>query len=89
MPGGRRAEPDLPGPGSHVTVAVTGFAATHALRVTVGGTAATIDSGGTTSSAGAATVTFTVPATLGAGSNTVVVTDTTSTLASSTLLTVT
>lgn len=48
--------------GSSSTIAATHFIASHALTATVGGTAATIASGGTTDSLGAASVAVTIPA---------------------------
>ena len=45
-----------------VTINANGFIASHALTVTVGGTAATVTAGGTTGTNGSTTVTFTIPA---------------------------
>ena len=66
--------------GSAATVFVTGFAASHPLTVTVGGTTATLANGSmsSTDGNGDATVTFTVPAGL-TGSQIVSVSDGTST----------
>ncbi len=64
--------------GSSVTINAYGFAPTHALTVTFGGTPVTV-TGGTTDGHGAATMTFTVPAGAATGSNNVVVSDTTNT----------
>ncbi len=57
-----------------VTITANGFAANSALTVKVGGTTATIASGGTTNANGTSTVTFTIPAVPG-GAQSVVVTD--------------
>jgi len=57
-----------------VTINASGFAASQALTVTVGGTAAAITSGGVTGANGTSTVTFTIPS-LAAGTYHVVVSD--------------
>ena len=74
--------------GTSVTVSAQGFLASHALTVTVGGTSATITSGGTTGVTGSSTVTFTVPA-LPAGPYSVTVSDGTNSATSATQFTVT
>ena len=71
-----------------VTILAQGFIASHALTVTVGGTSATITSGGTTNSNGTSTVAFTIPA-VPAGPETVVVSDGTNSATSATNFTVT
>lgn len=48
--------------GTSVTVAATGFAASHALALTLAGTAVPISSGGATDASGCATLTFALPA---------------------------
>ncbi|MGA8208050.1 MAG: IPT/TIG domain-containing protein [Candidatus Dormiibacterota bacterium] len=68
--------------GSSATILAQGFAPSSALSVTVGGTAATITSGGTTGANGASTVTFTIPV-LPHGAQSVVVTDASSNTATS------
>ncbi len=75
--------------GAAASITAAGFAASHALTVTVGGQSASISSGGTTNSAGNASVSFTVPAGLSAGAQTVVVSDGTSSATSPTDFTVT
>src|SRR5947209_1490001 len=74
--------------GDSVTISGSGFVASHALTVTVGGTSATITSGGTSDASGHASITFTVP-TIPAGSKAVVVSDGTNTATSGTNFTVT
>ena len=74
--------------GITATVDATGFAASHALTVTVGGAPATITSGGTTNANGASTVTFAIPR-VPAGAQTVVVSDGTNSATSPTSFTVT
>ena len=69
--------------GTAATISATGFTASHALTLTVGGVAAQITSGGTTNSSGAATVNFTIPA-LAAGTRAVVVSDGTNSASSPT-----
>ena len=62
--------------GTSVSATASGFQTTKPLTVQVGGTAATITSGGTTSSSGTAAVTFTVPTTPTlTGSQNVVISD--------------
>jgi hypothetical protein len=60
--------------GSSASLLAQGFAPSSALSVTVGGTAATITSGGATGANGASTVTFTIPV-LPHGAQSLVVTD--------------
>jgi hypothetical protein len=60
--------------GSSATISATGFTASHALTVTVGGVAATITSGGTTNASGTAKVSFTIPS-VASGTQAVVVSD--------------
>jgi type II secretory pathway pseudopilin PulG len=68
--------------GMSVTLAANGFKAGTSLSVTVGGKAATVTAGGTTGTTtgpngtiGSSTVTFSIPSTLGAGGQPVVVSD--------------
>jgi hypothetical protein len=70
-----------------VTILAQGFIASHALTVTVGGTSASITTGGTTGTNGATTVTFTIPA-APPGSQAVVVSDGTNSATSTTNFTV-
>src|SRR5439155_416087 len=48
--------------GSSASISASGFKASQALTVTVGGNSATITSGGTSDGNGSSTVTFTIPA---------------------------
>jgi hypothetical protein len=48
--------------GTSATIVAQGYAASHALTVTVNGNAATVTSGGSTAPNGSSTVTFTIPA---------------------------
>jgi hypothetical protein len=70
-----------------VTILAQGFIASHALTVTVGGTSASITTGGTTGTNGATTVTFTIPA-APHGAQAVVVSDGTNSATSATNFTV-
>jgi hypothetical protein len=72
-----------------VTIIASNFAALHALTVHVGGVAATITGGGTTNGSGDTTITFTIPASLPLGDQTVYVSDGSSTATSPTPFTVT
>ena len=69
--------------GTAAVINASGFIATHALSVTVGGVTAPITSGGTTDASGAATVHFTIPS-VAAGTQAVVVSDGTSSATSPT-----
>jgi LmbE family N-acetylglucosaminyl deacetylase len=74
--------------GSSASINVTGFAASTALTVRVGGVSATIGSGGTTDGSGNATVSFTIPS-LPVGAQQVVVSDGTNSATSPAVFTVT
>ena len=70
-----------------VSITASGFIASHALTVTVGGVSAAVTSGGTSGSNGSSTVQFTVPA-VPNGAQAVVVSDGTNSATSATAFTV-
>jgi hypothetical protein len=69
--------------GTSAQISATGFAASHALTVTVGGVAAQITSGGTSDPSGASTIRFAIPS-VAAGPEAVVVSDGTHSVQSAT-----
>lgn len=74
--------------GTAASVVSQGFLPSHALTVTVGGTSASITTGGTTNASGSSTVSFTIP-TVANGARTVVVSDGTTSATSASSFSVT